>query len=75
MVYEIKLTSPKDVKELNDAALNYDGKLTVSCGATTIDAKSLLALFTLIGRKNIKLVAPDHENPKKVSDFVKNLFN
>ena len=74
MVYEIKLESPKDVKSLNDAALNYNGKLSVSCGSTTVDAKSILALFALIGRKNIKLVAPDHESPEKLSKFVKNLF-
>ena len=53
MVYEIKLKTPKDAKNLNDAALKYDGKLSVSCGSTTVDAKSILALFALIGRKNI----------------------
>lgn len=73
MVYEIKLSSPKDVKALNDAALGYDGKLTVSCDSTIVNAKSILALFTLIGRKNIKLVAPDHENPNKFFDFIKKL--
>ena len=74
MVYEIKLETPKDAKNLNDAALKYYGKLSVSCGSTTVDAKSILALFALIGRKNIKLVAPDHESPEKLSNFVKNLF-
>ena len=73
MVYEIKLSSPKDVEKLNDIALNYDGKLIVNCGSTSIDAKSLLALFTLIGRKEIKLVAPDHENPEKFAKVVKKI--
>lgn len=71
MVYEIKLASPKAVKDLNDAAFNYDGKLNVSCGSTIVDARSLLALFTLIGKKNIKLVAPDHDDPQKFIKFVK----
>ena len=71
MTVEIKLESPKDVKELNDAALDYLGKLTVNCGSTSIDAKSLLALFTLVGRKGIRLVAPDHENPKKFAEIAK----
>jgi hypothetical protein len=73
MVYEIKLCSPKDVKDLNEAALDYEGKLTVNCGSTSIDAKSLLALFTLIGRKGVKLVAPDHENPDKFAEIVKQI--
>ena len=71
MVYEIKLSSPTDVKTLNDAALEYDGKLSVNCGSISVDAKSLLALFALIGHKNIKLVAPDHENPDKFSEIIK----
>ena len=73
MVYEIKLSSLKDVDNLNDIALDYDGKLTVNCGSASINAKSLLALFTLIGKKNIKLVAPDHENPNKFMDIIKKL--
>jgi hypothetical protein len=71
MTVEIKLESPKDVKELNDAALDYLDKLTVNCGSTSIDAKSLLALFTLVGRKGIRLVAPDHANPKKFAEIAK----
>ena len=75
MVYEIKLTSPKDVQTLSDVALNYNGNLTVNCGSTIIDAKSLLALFTLIGRKNIKLVAPDHDDPDKFLKITKLLMS
>lgn len=73
MVFEIKLENPKDVKNLNDAALDYFGKLHVNCGATSIDAKSLLGLFTLIGKKGIKLVAPDHEDPLKFAELTKKL--
>jgi hypothetical protein len=73
MVFNIQLESPEDVKTLNDAALDYEGKLTVNCGATSIDAKSLLALFTLIGRKGINLVAPDHESPHKFAEIVKKI--
>lgn len=75
MVYEIKLNSSKDVKKLNNAALDYEGELTVNCDSTIVNAKSILSLFTLIGRKNIKLVAPDHEDPNKFTKFVKKLFN
>ena len=73
MVYEIKLSSPKDIETLNRAAAQYDGKLTVNCGSVSVDARSLLALFALIGRKNIKLVAPDHDNPSKFAEVVKKI--
>ena len=73
MVYEIKLSSPKDVETLNRAAAQYDGKLTVNCGSVSVDARSLLALFALIGRKNIKLVAPDHDSPSKFAEVVKKI--
>ena len=73
MVYEIKLEKPADIKNLNDAAMEYDGKLTVDCGSISVNAKSLLALFALIGRKNVKLVAPDHANPERFVELVRKL--
>ena len=73
MVYEIELNSPKDVQNLNEAAAKYDGNLTVNCGSTIVDARSLLALFALIGKQNIKLVAPDHDNPDKFAEVVKKI--
>lgn len=73
MTFNIKLESPEDVKALNDAALDYNGKLTVNSGIVSVDAKSLLALFTLIGKKNITIVAPDHENPNKFAKFIKQI--
>ena len=73
MVFKIKLESPEDVKNLTNIALDYDGDLTVTCGSTSVDARSLLALFTLIGKKGINLVASDYENPKKFAEMVKKL--
>ena len=73
MVYEIKLRNPKDVKNLNEAALDYEGELFVNCDSISVSAKSLLALFTLIGKNNIKLVAPDHHSPVKFAEMVKKL--
>jgi hypothetical protein len=73
MVFEIKLNNLEDAKRLNSAAHTYDGKVAVSSGATMVDAKSLLALLTLIGKKNVNLVAPDHERPDRFMDFLKAL--
>ena len=71
MVFKIKLENANDVRNLTDVALDYDGDLTVTCGSTSIDARSLLALFTLIGKKGINLVASDYENPQKFAELVK----
>lgn len=73
MIYQIKLNTLKDVANLNDIALGYNGKLLVNCGSISIDAKSLLALATLIGRSNINLVAPDHENPSKFIKIIRQI--
>ena len=73
MVFKIELNNLDDAKKLNSVAHDYDGKLTVSSGATVVDAKSLLALLTLIGKKSVHLVAPDHECPDRFMTFLKNL--
>ena len=64
MIYPIRLDNKEDVIKLNNFACEEDYNLSVSSGNTMVDAKSLLALFTLIGSSAI-LVAPDHLNPKK----------
>ena len=73
MVYQIKLNSLKDARDLCNAALEYDGELNVNCGSISVNAKSLLALFTLIGSKNLNLVAPDHHNPEKFVEVIRKL--
>ena len=73
MVYEITLDKLEDAKNLNDAALSYNGKLMVSCGSTMVDAKSILALFALIGRKNVKLVADDNANFNKFKKLISSI--
>ena len=72
MIYPIKLESTQDVVKLNNFAANEDYNLSVSSGNTMIDAKSLLALFTLAG-KTCMLVAPDHLNPKKFMKLIERM--
>ena len=72
MIYPIKLESAQDVVKLNNFAANEDYNLSVSSGNTMIDAKSLLALFTLVG-KTCMLVAPDHLNPKKFMKLIERM--
>lgn len=72
MTCQIVLKTMDDVKNLNDIAFDYDGKITVSNGLDYIDARSILFLFNLIG-KPINLVFPDHEQPDKISNFLKRI--
>lgn len=72
MIYPIKLESTQDVVKLNNFAANEDYDLSVSSGNTMIDAKSLLALFTLVG-KTCVLVAPDHLTPKKFMKLIERM--
>lgn len=72
MIYPIKLDSKEDVIKLNNFAAEEDYNLSVSCGSTMVDAKSLLALFTLVGQSVI-LVAPDHLNPKKFMRLIEKM--
>ena len=69
MTYPVKLRSVKDVRKLNEIASKQDFPMYVSDknGTVFVDARSLLALFALVGR-NINLVAPDHVN---ADDFLK----
>lgn len=63
MIKNVKLNTVEDIQRLNQvaAAQNYD--MSVSCGHVMIDAKSLLALFALIGRE-VSVVAPDDVSPR-----------
>ena len=69
MTCPIKLRTIKDVRRLNEIASKQDFAMYVSDknGTVFIDARSLLALFALVGR-DINLVAPDHVN---AADFMK----
>jgi hypothetical protein len=71
MVKQIHLKDIEDVQRLNDMACEQPFKITVSCGHLVLDAKSILALFALIGKKDIYLVAPDHIKADKFMDMIK----
>lgn len=72
MTYNIELKTKEDVMKLNKEASKQPFDIFVSYGNVTVDARSLLALFTIIG-KCVNLVAPDHVKPDKFSKFVEKL--
>ena len=72
MTYTIQLDSTADIQKLCEIAAEQPFEINVSKGCVTVNAKSLLALFTLIGEK-VNLVAPDHADPQKFIEAVKKM--
>lgn len=72
MIKTVKLNTVEDIQRLNRVATSEYFDMSVSCGHIMIDAKSLLALFALIGRQ-VSLVAPDEISPKYFQKTVKRM--
>ena len=72
MVFPITLNNKKDILRLNELATKESFSLKVSNGSIIIDAKSLLALFSLIG-KTVNLVAPDSADPERFMNLIKKI--
>lgn len=70
MVYSTELKNKEDVLRLNREATKNLIKILVESGSILVDARSLLALYALIGKK-VKLIASDREDAKEFADFVK----
>ena len=66
MVKSIEIKSANDVEKLNDFACSCPFDVYVDNQSIVLDARSLLGLMTLIGRKNTNLVFPDHADPKEI---------
>ena len=73
MIKSIQLNSKEDVIRLNKVACKKDYNITVSCGLASLDARSLLSLFTLIGKPEINLVFGDHLSPAEVIKTIKQM--
>lgn len=72
MTKTIKLNTVEDIQRLNHVATDEHYDMSVSCGHIMIDAKSLLALFSLIGRE-VTLVAPDDISVKHFHKTIKRM--
>ena len=66
------INSQEDLYKLSEAASKEDYPIYISTDMGLLDAKSILALFTILG-KEIKLVAPDHTKADKFVKFVEKL--
>ncbi len=72
MIKNVKLNTVEDIQRLNQVATSEQFDMSVSCGHIMIDAKSLLALFALIGRE-VSLVAPDDISVKYFQKTIKRM--
>lgn len=72
MNYPYKIDTQNDLYRLSELASHEDFNVYISTDSTLIDAKSLLALFSILG-KEINLVAPDHADSTKFAKFIEKL--
>lgn len=69
MVRELCIKDESQVQRINDIACKAPYEVWLSCGEVMIDARSLLGIFTLVGKK-VNVVAEDYVNPKSFSKLV-----
>lgn len=72
MVQPITINNKEELMRLSELASQEDYPIYISTPYGMIDAKSLLALFTVIGTE-VNLVAPDHLDSKKFISFLDKL--
>ena len=69
MVREINIKDGSQIRKINRLASEAPYEVWLSCGNLMLDARSLLGLFTLVGKK-ANVVAEDSVNPRAFSKLV-----
>ena len=69
MVHSIKFETKEDLYRFSELASKEDFNIYISTDYGQLDAKSLLALFTILG-KEVNIVAPDHTNAREFITFL-----
>ena len=72
MTCPIFMKDAKDIKRVNEVATQTTIDMYVQFGTRTIDPRSLLGLFTFMG-KDALLVAPDDTDPKHFLYIIKKM--
>jgi hypothetical protein len=67
-----KIETQEDLFRLSTLASKEDFSIYLSTSSEIFDAKSLLALFTILG-KEVNLTAPDHVDVDKFMKFIEKL--
>ena len=69
MVTPIKFETKEDLFRFSELASKQDFNIYIGTEYGQLDAKSLLALFTILGRE-VNIVAPDHASADKFIKFL-----
>lgn len=69
MVTPVKFETKKDLLRFSELASKQDFNIYIGTEYGQLDAKSLLALFTILGRE-VNIVAPDHASADKFIKFL-----
>lgn len=70
MVLPTKFDTKEDLYRFSELASQQDFGIYISTEYGQLDAKSLLALFTILG-KDVNIIAPDHASAEKFEAFMK----
>jgi hypothetical protein len=70
----IVFNSKEDLYRFSELASKQDFNVYISTAYGQLDAKSLLALFTILG-KEVNIVAPDHADADKFVKFLDKYTN
>ena len=69
MVTPVKFKTKEDLLRFSELASKQDFNIYIGTEYGQLDAKSLLALFTILGRE-VNIVAPDHASADKFIKFL-----
>ena len=69
MVTPVKFETKEDLFRFSELASKQDFNIYIGTEYGQLDAKSLLALFTILGRE-VNIVAPDHASADKCIKFL-----
>ena len=69
MVTPVKFKTKEDLFRFSELASKQDFNIYIGTEYGQLDAKSLLALFTILGRE-VNIVAPDHASADKFIKFL-----
>ena len=73
MIQPIKFNTKEDLYRFSELASKQDFNIYISTPLGQLDAKSLLALFTILG-DDVNVVAPDHADADKFMACL-NIYN
>ena len=74
MIQPIKFETKEDLLRFSELASEEEFPIYISTAYGQLDARSILALFTILGTE-VNIVAPDHSSADKFSAFLRKYAN